>query len=422
MIRPLLKDRTFWAVIIILLSLAILGWLQFTLIRQNLIISREQLDQEVAQTLALTHDEMAVRTPLSNLLAGAVRKDTVSFPVGLDSLTSAATGFYKMFLTDRFQRAGISADFEFALLDALSDSTYLRTDGFEFGYQASGNYKIPMTGYIKYDCGCAPYLNLKISNYRSYVMRGIWWTLIPGLFCILLMGFGFFLLIRLVREQHYLNAMKNDFINHLTHEIKTPLFATRLSLKLLEEKTGPEVHGIINAAREKNDIVAANVEKILELASLESPGQVLELRKIDLSEIVPAVIRTMNSDGERIHLERMDPGASVLGDEYHIRNSLMNLIDNAFKYSKPGTPVNIRCEIEGDRVLLSVSDQGIGIEGDDTERIFMKFYRADNTSVSGFGLGLSYVRQVIRMMGGEVSVLSTPGKGSVFSIDLPVTR
>ncbi len=414
------REKSYIIMLVIIFSLIGLGIIQYLMLKSNLTVSKEKYDQRIAETLAFTGDEISIRTPFTNLLSAIIRQDTVAFPIGLDSLKSAGSKFYRMYLTDRFARAGISSSFEFVVKDRIDDKVYFASENFTQEFQKEGNYKIPIEGIIASDCKCAPYLNIRITDYNRQFWDNVWWYVIPAIIFLLLLTAGFILLIRVVREQRFLNEVKNDFINHLTHEIKTPVFATSLSLKILQQKSDPALLPFVETARKKIDFVKMNVEKILELASLENSSKVLKLEPVNMGDLLRVCVNYM----EEVHPERefrIDSNCErvVQGDAYHLQNALVNLIDNAIKYSSDS--IEISCMESGDMVEVSVRDFGEGIEIGIQEDIFKKFYRV-KSGVPGFGIGLSYVKQVVSMMGGAVRVESSPGKGSLFTIQLPLTK
>ncbi|MCA6074813.1 sensor histidine kinase [Fulvivirga sedimenti] len=414
------REKSYIIMLVIILSLVGLGFIQYLMLRSNLTVSKEKYDQRIAETLALTGDEIYNRTPFSNLLSAIIRQDTVTFPIGLDSLKSAGSQFYRMYLTDRLTRAGISSTFEFAVKDRINGDIYFSSEQFEQGFQEEGNYKIPIEGIIASDCRCAPYLNIRIVDYNRQFWNNVWWYVIPAIIFLVLLTAGFVLLIRIVREQRFLNEVKNDFINHLTHEIKTPVFASSLSLKILEQKSGPDLMPYIQTARTKIEFVKMNVEKILELASLENSNKVLKLETIETAKLVGESVKNIQElNPEREFIVQSECDCEVLADSYHLKNAVINLLENAIKFSNDR--IEIGCEAADSMVRISIRDYGEGIDPELRDDIFKKFFRARN-GVPGFGIGLSYVKQVVSMMGGSISIESTPGRGSLFTIHIPKSR
>lgn len=417
--RQLFRDRRSLAVVLLVIALCGLGWIQYRILQEYYSLSKDKYDQEVAITLARMGEETYDRALLSNLISAIIREDTVSFPVGLDSLRAAGTQFYRMYITDRFKQAGLSTSFEFAVLDRITNTTYFASSGYSGGVQGLGNYKIPLDGVITRDCGCAPYLNIRFDRLESLLLSGIHPILWPAVGCFLLLLAGFYLLLRILQEQRYLEKVKNDFINNLTHELKTPIFSMSLASKILQTKGSPEMQPYLMHLEKDINQLKDHVEKVLELASMENSNQVVQLDRIQVDEEVQAAISGYVNN--RISLKLAGGDSMVMADPVHLRNAIKNLIDNALKYSKQ--EVVVSTALEGQYVHITVSDHGNGIDKEYHEVIFEKFYRINNGSnydTKGFGLGLSYVKQVISMMKGSVSVSSNIDGGSIFLIKLPL--
>lgn len=417
--RQLFRDRRSLAVVLLVVALCGLGWIQYRILQEYYTLSKDKYDQEVAITLARMGEETYDRALLSNLISAIIREDTVSFPVGLDSLRAAGTQFYRMYITDRFKQAGLSTSFEFAVQDRITNTTYFASSGYSGGVQGVGNYKIPLEGIITRDCGCAPYLNIRFDRLESLLLSGIHPILWPAVGCFLLLLTGFYLLLRILQEQRYLERVKNDFINNLTHELKTPIFSISLATKILQTKASLEMQPYLMHLEKDINQLKEHVEKVLELASMENSNQVVQLHRIHVDDEVQSTFSDYTED--RIRLDLAAGDSMVMADTVHLRNALKNLIDNALKYSKE--EIVISTTVEGEYVNIAVADRGKGIDEDYQEVIFEKFYRINDGSqndTKGFGLGLSYVKQVIMMMNGSVNVSSNIGGGSIFFIKLPL--
>ena len=405
---------------ILVISLGGLLYIQYRMLTAYYSLSREKLDQQIALTLTRTGEETYERTLLSNLISAIVTEDTVSFPIGMDSLRRAGTRFYGMYLEDRFNQEGLPSGFEFAVLDQLTGKTYLASKNYSQEVQWLGNYKLPLEGVITQDCGCAPYLNVRFSGFESILLQGIQPVLLPALACFLLLVLGFYLLLRILREQRYLDRVKNDFINNLTHELKTPVFSISLATRLMKEKKDADMDTYLRRVEQDIEYLKGNVEKVLELASIEDEKSLLQLGKLPIRDFMNRWRNELqgHTESDRIRWESGSEEAVIMADESHLKNALNNLVDNALKYS--GNEVEVRLEIHPGHVVWRIHDQGPGIEKIHQEAVFSKFYRVNRQGgqVRGYGLGLSYVRQVIEMMKGTVRLESRPGEGSMFEIKL----
>jgi two-component system phosphate regulon sensor histidine kinase PhoR len=224
--------------------------------------------------------------------------------------------------------------------------------------------------------------------------------------------------------------MKNDFINNMTHEFKTPISTVSLACEVLNDpdvsKTDELVHSYIDIISQENKRLGLLAEKILQTAILEK-GQ-LNLRKenIDLHSVASDVIRKISIQVEirdgSITTDFRSKNPEILADRVHITNVINNLLDNANKYTPKKPVIIVSTADQENGILLCISDNGIGISKANQKKIFDKLYRVptgDVHNVKGFGLGLSYVKLIVEKHGGEVSVESEQGKGSTFRVWLP---
>ncbi len=231
-------------------------------------------------------------------------------------------------------------------------------------------------------------------------------------------------------RQKKLSEMKTDFINNMTHEFKTPISTVALACEALTDKdikkSDSLYNNYISIISEENRRLGMMAEKILQTAILEKGDLSLRFELIDLHEIINEVVRTMRiqieiRDGEIIPKLQAEH-SKLLADKVHITNIITNLLDNANKY----TPSKPRVEISTANyqlgILLTISDNGLGISKQNQKRIFEKLYRVPTGNihnVKGYGLGLSYVKFIVEMHKGSITVDSEPGNGSSFQIYLP---
>src|SRR5687767_5696173 len=243
---------------------------------------------------------------------------------------------------------------------------------------------------------------------------------------------GAVILFRDVTHVRQVEDMRREFVANVSHELRTPLSIFRGYLEtLLDDPHQPpgELLRILEIMERHSDRLNALVEDVLSLARLESPGAELELSEVDLRELLHSIMRDWEKRfaAKQLKSHLNFPGNLPLlqADENRLQEVIFNLLDNAVKYSQPGGTVFLRAEIEGDRVRISVSDEGVGIPEADLPRIFERFYRADKArsrELGGTGLGLSIVKHIVQLHGGAVEARSEPGKGTRISVLLPVPR
>lgn len=236
--------------------------------------------------------------------------------------------------------------------------------------------------------------------------------------------------VRYIYRQIELVNAKSSFVSNVTHELKTPVAVIKLAVETLELgrfRTEAEREKYLRTITRESDRLAQLVDNILDFSRLEAGQHNLNLAPLDMREVVHTAM-----DGFRLRLE--DAGfqyevklpetlPQVLGDSRALHHCLLNLLDNAVKYSKERKEVRIEVAARDGMVALAVSDRGIGIPEEEQERIFEKFARAESGlvhDVKGAGLGLSLVEMLVRAHHGRVDVESTPGHGSTFTILLPI--
>lgn len=231
------------------------------------------------------------------------------------------------------------------------------------------------------------------------------------------------------------NAAKAKFLSMMSHDLRTPLTAIEGNAQLLESgMLGPlEAEQIesVRAIREAARMQMTLVSDILEFARLESGRVQLQSRPVAVAQAVAraeALVRVQASEaGLRFSVARACHGdAAVLADPDRLQQILLNLVTNALKFTPPGGEVTVICESDGERVLIRVRDSGVGIPSAHLQRIFSPFVQLDSpgtpvgsASSRGVGLGLAISRDLARAMRGDVTVESTPGAGSTFTIELP---
>jgi two-component system, OmpR family, phosphate regulon sensor histidine kinase PhoR len=277
------------------------------------------------------------------------------------------------------------------------------------------------------------HMMLIVPDFKAIVFKQMKWMILGSIFFTLMIISAFSVTVYALIRQKKLSEIKNDFINNMTHEFKTPLATISLAVdalrnnKVIEDRTRMEYFSSI--IKEENKRMNKHVETILQAALMDR--QELKLNKVHLHvhQLIREVIgnytlQLQEKDG-RIELDLNATNDQIDGDEVHFRNLISNLVDNAVKYSNEKLVLKISSFNTAKNLVLRFEDNGIGMSKETVRRIFEKFYRAHTGNVhnvKGFGLGLSYVKTVIDAHEGRIKVESTPGRGSSFTLEIPSLR
>jgi two-component system phosphate regulon sensor histidine kinase PhoR len=237
----------------------------------------------------------------------------------------------------------------------------------------------------------------------------------------------------IIFKQKKLSVIKNDFINNMTHELKTPISTISLASQMLRDNsvnnTPSAIERISGVIFDESKRLSMQVEKVLQMAVFNEGRLKMKFKNFDLNELIDSVLQNfeirVHSLNGHIALSKNATNSIIYGDYVHITNVLFNLLDNAVKYCKSNPEIDVLTENRKDKLVVSVKDNGVGIAKEHQKQIFERFYRVPTGNlhdVKGFGLGLHYVYKIIEAHNGTIEVESTLNKGTIFIINLPVTN
>ncbi len=267
-------------------------------------------------------------------------------------------------------------------------------------------------------------------NIRYYLLRSLLWVIIGVVLFIIVVLAAFFITIRSLMTQRKLVEIKKDFINNMTHELKTPLATISLAvdaLKSTKVNTDPKsVDYFSSIIKEENIRMNKHVETILQAAQLDKQENELNKQEVELHDLILGVVDSfkLQLEGKPSNVQTIleaNP-STIKADEEHILHVLSNLIDNAIKYSKTEIDITIQTKTLNNKTCIRIIDKGIGMDANARKHIFEKFYRAHSGNVhdvKGYGLGMSYVKWVIDTHKGQITVHSEIGVGTSIEIILP---
>jgi signal transduction histidine kinase len=277
------------------------------------------------------------------------------------------------------------------------------------------------------------YLKVYFPSKDRYILSSLKFMIPSFVFTFILLIVFLYTIIVAFRQKK-LTEMKNDFINNMTHEFKTPISTISLAAQMLNDdsvRKSPNmlqhISGVINDETKR---LRFQVEKVLQMSMFDKKKGTLRLQDVDANMLISNVVNTfrlkVEKYGGHISAGFNAEDAIVNVDEMHFTNVIFNLLDNAVKYRKEETPLELTVTTEnlpGDKLKVVIADNGIGIKKEDLKRIFEKFFRVSTGNrhdVKGFGLGLAYVHKMITLMGGTINAESEHGKGTRFIIVLPL--
>ncbi|WP_461491041.1 sensor histidine kinase, partial [Pontibacter sp. HJ8] len=332
----------------------------------------------------------------------------------------------KPMLQAELTNKGICLDFGYWVLSGRQDTV------------AAGHIVAASDSFATYKANLFPndifdkpdYLAVYFPDSHTYALQSLWVMLLFSAAFTLVIVATFGTTIHIIFKQKKLSEMKNDFINNMTHEFKTPIATISLATDSI---ANPKVYAnpdkikyYTNIIRQENKRMNVQVENVLQIAQLEKNEFAMNLQLIDLHALIAKAVESIQLQVE----ERMGQITAQLNalehvlklDEVHAYHVICNLLDNANKYS-PGSPeIKLVTQNVDGGIILAVEDKGMGMTRDTQLRVFDKFYRVPTGNlhnVKGFGLGLSYVKAIVKAHHGNISLQSEPGKGSRFEIFLP---
>lgn len=333
-------------------------------------------------------------------------------------------------LLDEFAKKGIETIFEYGVFSTSSQKLVYERTG-QYTDQLLANSFI-YTLFPSEPTENPDYLVLYFPNKIRYLLKHTATMVLISLILIVIILMLFIYVIKIMVWQNRLSEMKTDFINNMTHEIKTPISTISLACEALNDvdikKNETLAGNYLDVIRLENDRLAGIAEKILQNAIIEKEDFRLKREKVNTHETLNHVIHNLG-----IHVEVKDGTITkdykaerplIYADKWHLVNVFSNLIDNATKYSPRKPVIKIITENYTEGVIITFSDNGIGISKENQKKIFDKLYRVPTGNVhdvKGFGLGLSYVKNIVERHGGKITVASEPKKGSTFMVYLPFT-
>lgn len=326
------------------------------------------------------------------------------------------------------EQNGVTLPFHFAILTSDGREVYRCPD-----YEEKGSeYTYTQTLFRNDPANKRGVVKVHFPGRNKYVL-GVARLMAPAMIFTVILFFTFMFTIYLFVRQRKVNEMKNDFVNNMTHEFKTPIASLSLAAEMLADESvnkSPAMYSNLGKVIDtETKRLRYQVEKVLQMSLYDHDNIALKPVELNADELIENIIGTSFAlkveklGGEiEAHLDAETP--TVYFDEMHFTNVISTLLDNAVKYRREEVPLqlHVRTWNQGKKYCIAIQDNGIGIRKEDQKRIFEKFYRVhtgNQHNVKGFGLGLAYVKNMIRQHKGTIRLESEPGRGTTFMITLP---
>ena len=277
-------------------------------------------------------------------------------------------------------------------------------------------------------------VRIHFPDMNSYIFSSVRFMVPSMIFTFVLIVTFIFTIVVIFRQKRY-NEIKNDFINNMTHELKTPIASISLASQMLNDESVPKNEMMMKhlgtVINDETKRLRFLVEKVLQMSMFDRKKAVFKKKELDLNEMVETVANSftlrVEHTGGKIYTDIGAVDSTIYVDEMHFQNVINNLLDNAVKYRRPDQPIDIYMKTWNDKehVCLSIKDTGMGIKKENLKKVFDKFYRVHTGNVhdvKGFGLGLAYVKNIVDLHNGEIKVDSEYGKGTKFTIKLPIIK
>ncbi len=338
--------------------------------------------------------------------------------------------FLEQILAYEISAAGIDLDYEYSVKNSNlgQNKVIIGSNNFNIN-KRRGEFSQAL--FQRDRNGAEPnYLNIYFPKKSGYLLRETGLTIIPTIILTALLIGIFAYTIMIIFRQKKLSMIKNDFINNMTHELKTPISTISLASQMLQDgsvaNTPKTIEHISNVINTESKRLGFQVEKVLQMAVFNEGRLKFKFKEFDVNKMIETVtsnfeLRVKSKSGV-LETEIKAENPLIKGDEVHITNVIFNLLDNAVKYSKEIPEIKVTTFNKKENVVISVEDKGIGISKEHHAQIFDRFFRVPTGNihnVKGFGLGLSYVKKIVDSHNGTIKVESAVNKGTKFSILFP---
>ncbi len=387
-------------------------------------INEEAFNKKVTLALNEVAKSLATRNNANLPSRGLVKKQPFNyFVVNIENEINPY--FLEECLYREFQSLGLNVDFEYAVFDCNSNEMVY---GNYCEYSPESGAEIEPSDLPKYE-GLTYYFGVKFPSLPGFLFGKMWLSIVFTILLLITILFFIYAMYTILRQKR-LSEMQKDFINNMTHEFRTPISTIGISADVFlnhpEITSDQRLFQYASIIKEQNQRLNNQVEKVLQLTKIERKRLSLKKENINLLELTKIITESaaVNASMKKgsIRFDHQNEPIVIEADKLHLTNVLHNLLDNAIKYCRQIPEIIIQLKEESGKILLSIQDNGIGINKDDQNRIFNKFYRVPTGNVhnvKGFGLGLYYVSKIVAAHQWNIDLSSEEGKGTTVTLEIP---
>lgn len=417
--------------IVVLITLSVIGilFIQMSWIENEIKLKQDELQTGMENALNKTRDLLQSRF-IYKTNQGFVSEESKEFFLNQNFTLNGyfTTDAIRDIIEQSLREYNVKYNFEFCVTNVYNYSIF-QSEGFKVTdlHKAQSILLSPKESLYSRET-----LYVFLHEDRNQIIWEMWEMIAASIIftCIIILAFA--VTVRTLFNQKKLSEIKSDFINNMTHELKTPLATISLAIDALTNEkvihNAEKVKLYSNMIKEENKRMNKQVEKILQAARLEKEEIKLNLQAIDtheaINKVADNIVLQIQEKNGILQLRLNAHNHIIEADEVHFSNIIFNLLDNAMKYSDKPPYIEVETlNTHTGALAIKVTDNGIGMDKETQSRIFERFFRAHTGNlhnVKGFGLGLSYVKAIVEAHDGKIKVESTPGKGSTFTVTLPV--
>ena len=359
---PMLKKYIY--ISLFLISIIGLSIVQFQYFRIGLNLAGHQFNQNIGEAINNIKEGLSTQNELTYLMATVIEKDETNFRLSMDSLKDASSYFLNDYLVSELAAQGIRAEFAYTVRSRDSIVYISSKKQFSEGSDLLA-FPLVLTGYLPQKMASPIILEISFQNLNRYFLSQLNGLTIPSLIFILVILFILIWVFRAFYMQRSLITTTNEFINNLTHELRTPVFSLGLATKLLEEKSNKDQKELVGMIRVQLEKLKSQIDKVLELAIIEGKSGVLKKEEFDFHPILERIgsdfRKPLLMEGGKFHAEFNGIPYLINGDSYHLENSISSLLENARKYSGDHLDIKFLGSRIKNNLVVQIIDKGRGI-------------------------------------------------------------